>query len=329
MSYIIWTTTRCNLNCKYCYEGSDKLDYIMDISMAKKVLDYICSELENKTEDNLLISFHGGEPFLNFNVIKFLVKEFRKKYSNVLFTSTTNATLLTDDMISFIVDEIPDITVSLDGLKVTHDKTRPFRGGKGSYDIAIANGNKLLQQLPYLRVRMTFDSSTVLTLAQDVKHLLELGYSIIVAAPNASDPLWNEEHMKILEEQIRKLNFIKQQYNNSSISLCEPIKLNCKSKCMGGIKSKHIYPNGDIYPCIMSGGMEEFIIGNVQSGVDAEKLNQILKYSESSNAACQDCKLIRSCDGERCKIVNKITNGDYFSPVALTCRLNNIRYSFS
>ena len=138
---------------------------------------------------------------------------------DVGFFTTTNATLLNNEIINFIVEEMPDITISIDGRKETHDKQRPFKGGQGSHEIVLKNCIKLLKRLPNIRVRMTFDSNTVNDLFKNVQFLVNVGFRFIVPAPNLFDKYWDTKELKILEEQIRLIKDYLKDIPGVSISL--------------------------------------------------------------------------------------------------------------
>lgn len=106
----------------------------------------------------------------------------------------------------------------------------------------------------------------------------------------------------------------------------EPIQCFDNHECDGGSTSKNIYPNGDIYPCTMAAGKNEFIIGNIYDGIDIKKLNSHRRYSKEIIEECRGCNYIKSCNNNRCKIINKLVRGNYLSPILAECMLNNIRY---
>lgn len=331
MAATFWVTANCNLNCKYCYEGDNKLNKTMSREVVDRAIDFTLEHFEEENE--LIVPIHGGEPFLEFEKMKYIVSEFKRKVAkkgkSVIFLTTTNATMINDEIIDFIVKEIPDVTISIDGTKDTHDKMRPFKGGKGSHDIVLKNSIKLLKQLPNMRVRMTFDSDSVDSLYNDVRYVIDLGFKFIVPAPNLFDKNWRNDHVAILENQIRLIKEYIRDRDNVFVSLTDKEDYKVKGPCNGGISSFHIYPDGNLYPCMLTGGNKEFHIGDIFNGIDTVKRDAILSHSENLNPDCDGCKLYSHCSGPRCKIINKLVTGNYYLAPAMHCVLENLQYKIN
>lgn len=331
MMYTIWTTGACNLKCKYCYEGLDKPNLHMKFSVATEVLNYIINDFNKKDEDELLINFHGGEPFLNVNIMKYFVEEFKQYYEgkrNVVFTATTNATLLTEDLVDFIIRNNFEITVSIDGEKSTHDKMRTFINGQGSHEIVMKNALILLKRISKMRIRMTFNSETVNQLSKNVKYLLDKGFLLIVPGIDSFDKGWDEMHIKVLKKEIMSIKKYLKYYPNATVGLCEKLNI-CGKECTGGIGSKHIYYDGSIYPCMVTAGYKEFAIGKVFDDIDKEKHELLLKHSLYDNDICKGCDLDIFCSGARCKIKNKLITGDFYTPPLIECNYTNLIYELN
>ncbi|CEN23627.1 radical SAM/SPASM domain-containing protein [Paraclostridium sordellii] len=327
MATTLWVTTNCNLNCKYCYEGDDKLNKVMSKETIERAIKFT---LDNSKDKELTIPIHGGEPFLEFDRVKYIVKRFKeeanKQGKSVKFVTTTNATKLNNEITEFIVNEIPDVTVSIDGTKCTHDKMRPFKNGVGSHDIVLKNSLELLSHLPYIRVRMTFDSDSISNLYEDVKYLIDLGFKCIVPAPNLYDKNWEEVHVNTFENQIIKIKEYLSNFEDVLVSIADKNDYKIKGQCSGGRNGFHIYPDGNLYPCILAGGVEEFNIGNIYDGINEEDVDRILDYSSKENPECKGCTLYKCCDGPRCKIINKLVTNDYLVAPAIHCAFENILY---
>lgn len=333
MTYTIWVTTNCNLNCKYCYEGSDKPSLNLSEETASEIIKYIVNDFKNNNDTELIINFHGGEPFLNFNAIKYIIENLKMIYKNsnisLEFLATTNMTILNNEVLELIKKDIKDITISIDGTKKTQNLMRPFKNGTGSYDIVVRNSRKILEYIPKCRCRMTFDSSSIYSLATDVCHLIKLGFKTIVPILNVLDKNWNESCSKELKNQIEMIKNYIGNRSELSVSLCEPIDYFDKGKCSGGITSKSIYTDGRIYPCMISTGIAEFAIGDIWSGIDKGKLKKLLDYSNYSNPECIGCAMYKACNSTRCKIVNKIVTNSFHKPQILECEINNLLYEIN
>lgn len=331
MVYTIWTTGACNLRCKYCYEGINKPNQHMTSTVADEALNFIIKDFNLNNSDELILNFHGGEPFLNFDILKFFVRKLKQHYAEkckMVLTATTNATVLDKEMLDFIMSENMDITVSLDGEKNIHDKMRPFINGQGSHDIAMKNSLILLERFPNIRVRMTFTPESVHQLSENVKYLLEQGFLTIAPGIDTFDTNWDEDHVDALEKQILIMKELLKNYPEACIGLCEKLKY-CGKICKGGINSKHIYFDGSIYPCMITGGHEEFKIGTVFGGIEHNKHQTLLAHSEYNNEVCDGCDLDVFCTGARCKILNKLTTGDYDMPPNITCSMTNLLYTLN
>lgn len=328
MSATFWITTNCNLRCKYCYEGTDKLNLSMTKEIIDKGIEFMTNHIEYSNSEKIIIPIHGGEPFLEFENIKYLVSRCKETFKNkkVSFVTTTNMTILNDEILEFIIKEMPEITLSIDGTKDTHDKMRIFGDGSGSHSIAIKNGLKLIKHLPNTRVRMTYDSSTVSNLYEDIKFLIKSGFKLIVPAPNLFDTNWNNESLDVLENQILKIKEYVKSKDDVFISILDKELYQRKGNCNGGKSSFQIYPNGKLYPCTLVAGMDEFEIGNIYDGINISKRDDLLSYSKIKNQSCDGCKLYNHCDGPRCKIINKLIVNDYNSAPPVHCAIENIRY---
>lgn len=332
MNYAIWVTTSCNLQCKYCYEGDNKPNLMMNREKADDILRYIEKDLDGNEDSDLIIDFHGGEPFLNFKIMKYLIEQFIMKYSRqrkVIFGTTTNATIMNDEILDFICKFIPDITVSLDGTKTDHDYLRPYRDGRGSYDISIRNSLRILHNIPMLRVRMTVTPDNIATLSEGIISLIKYGFKIIVPVIDQFDKRWNDAFIEQLGYQIQSVKDYLDNRSEVAVSLCEPIFIKSSAICSGGKSSKNIYADGSIYPCMMAGGVPEFRIGDIYTGVNTERLENILSYNKQSFEECNDCALSNACNGNRCKIINRLVTGKYNNPPKVECELNHLLYKIN
>lgn len=331
---VFWLTTDCNMKCVYCYEGSAKGKLYMSDKVANDSIEFLIKQCKRLNDEELNIDFHGGEPLLAYNLIVKLVEKFKERCADegikVKFGCTTNGTLLTEDRLKFIHKEISDFTISMDGAAHTQNYSRPLRTGKDSFGIADKWLKRTLYYFPYLRVRMTFNSNTVGDLYENIKYFSEIGVKYIVPERDFYDDKFGENELEELKKQLLQ---IKHYFDNSRIgvhvSLLEKFPVEKKGRCSGGVTSFHIDPKGDIYPCALSVENQEFLIGNIERGVNIEKRNLLLSYSDKENPECVGCDFIEFCEQTRCKIVNKLINGDYHRPSSIACVENSILLEIS
>lgn len=308
----------CNLSCRYCFAGEGEYHGqrgLMSFETGKKALDFLVASSGNRT--NLEVDFFGGEPLLNFDVVKKLVeygrsieKEHGKKFR---FTLTTNGMLLDDEILKFANKEMGNLVLSIDGRKAVHDRMRPRRGGQGSYDEIVPKFIKAAasrNQTDYY-VRGTYTHHN-LDFSEDVKHLAELGFEQIsvepVVAPPTEDYAIKEEDIpKLLEEyDILAKYLLERKKSGKGVNFFHfmidlsggPCIAKRISGCGSGTEYLAVSPDGDLYPCHQFMGMKEFLMGNVADGVTntalREKFSQCNVYSKKE---CRSCFAKLYCSG--------------------------------
>lgn len=308
----------CNLACKYCF--AEEGEYhgrraLMSFEVGKKALDFLVKNSGNRV--NLEVDFFGGEPLMNWDVVKQLVEYGRsieaannKKFR---FTLTTNGVLLNDDIMEFANKEMANIVLSIDGRKEINDKMRPFRGGQGSYDIIVPKFKKVAEsrnQTNYY-VRGTFTHNN-LDFAEDVLHLADLGFEQISVEPVVAKPT---DDYAITEEDIPVL---KEEYDRLAKAMLERIKEGrpfnffhfmidleggpCVAKrlsgCGSGTEYLAVTPWGDFYPCHQFVGNEDFLMGNVDEGIVREDIRDEFKCCNVyAKDKCKKCFAKFYCSG--------------------------------
>lgn len=331
MNCTVWTTKSCNLNCKYCYEHENKEIGNMNIDVKGKTLEHIKRMIIESNEDTHNIQFHGGEPLLNFKLIKRYVEEIEKIKGNstIKYGMTTNGTIWNQEIEDFLrkyKDSFSGyISISLDGDCKTHNKNRIFTNGEGSFSLAIETGQKMKSIFKWLRCRVTVAPNTVENLFDNIKYLADLGFKQISIAFDFYSKEWNENHISIIEEQYeRTINYWKEYNSQIEISLVDEVikKRETLGRCH---PSKHFYIDGLIYPCMLVVGSKEFNIGTVKDGIDDRKVEDIIKISSIDNKECEKCNNRKSCSSNRCKLINKVITGDYYTPPTINCVLENIQ----
>lgn len=308
----------CNLACKYCFAGKGEYDGpkgIMSLETGKRALDFLVEQ--SGTRHNLEVDFFGGEPLLNWQVCKELVKygrELEKKYDkNFRFTLTTNGLLINDDVIDFCNKEMSNVVLSLDGRKITNDRMRVSPNGTGSYDLIVDKFKKLAnsrgQKDYYIRGTYTHNN---LDFASDVLHMADLGFKELSIEPvvsDASEPYaLKDEDLPVLKEQYEILaNEMLKRYRNGNgftfyhymIDLdAGPCIVKRVSGCGVGTEYMAVTPSGELYPCHQFVGDEKFLLGDIYNGVTNHKvIEQFEQCNVYSHKECKDCFAKLYCSG--------------------------------
>ena len=308
----------CNLACKYCF--AEEGEYhgrraLMSFEVGKKALDFLIANSGNRV--NLEVDFFGGEPLMNWDVVKQMVeygrsreKECNKKFR---FTITTNGVLLNDEIMDFCNREMSNVVLSLDGRKEVNDRMRPFRNGSGSYDLIVPKFQKFAESRgtkDYF-VRGTFTRNN-LDFSKDVLHFADLGFKKLSIEPVVADPkepysIREEDLLKIMEEYDRLAKeFIKREKEGRGFQFFHfMIDLNqgpCVAKrlsgCGSGTEYLAVTPWGDFYPCHQFVGMEDFLLGNVDEGITNTKVRDEFKLCNVyAREKCRDCFARFYCSG--------------------------------
>ena len=308
----------CNLACKYCFAGEGEYHgdrSLMSYEVGKKALDFLIANSGNRV--NLEVDFFGGEPLMNFQVVKDLVaygrsqeKEHNKKFR---FTLTTNGVLLDDDVMEFANKEMANVVLSIDGRKEVHDAMRPTRNGKGSYDLIIDKFKKMaeLRNQTNYYVRGTFTHHNT-DFSKDVLHLADLGFKQIsmepvVAGPDMDYAITPEDVPGICEEyDLLAKEMVKREREGKGFNFFHfmidlsggPCIYKRLSGCGSGTEYLAVTPWGDLYPCHQFVGMEDFKVGNVDEGVtNTEVVDEFKLCNVYAKPKCRDCFARFYCSG--------------------------------
>lgn len=307
MNVCLWMTNQCNLRCKYCYEKS-KSDTAMSSSTVEQVVAFILKEYYCQTgKKKIGIQFHGGEPLLNFKNIKYVV-ELLKEYIEkdlLLFSMTTNGTLITDDIARFLFDNQFEVSISLDGLKESHDYNRIFKDNSGSFITTLRGLETLNKYFSNIRVRMTVTPETVGSLYKNITFLLSIGTRPRWCLDFSHN--WTEPELDAYKEQlipVRQLLENDERYSNVFF----PRKHN--KMCDGGISSYHISPIGYIYPCAYCVDNPKYLIGDITNGIDQNAVKRIHDLPPTYNMKCLECSKADGCVVTRCTLVNEVMTGN-------------------
>lgn len=335
----------CNLRCEYCF--ASKGDFgtgreLMSLDVAKKAIDFLIKH--SSSRKNLEVDFFGGEPLMNFEVVKETIKYARslqdKFDKNFRFTITTNGLLLTDDKIDFINKEMDNVVLSLDGRKEVNDRLRLTTNGKGCYDIIVPNYQKLVKgrgEKDYY-VRGTFTKYN-LDFTNDVLHMNSLGFDQISIEPVVSEERLDysikEEDIDTVFKEYEKLalELIEQRRKGNNFNFFHfmldlnqgPCAIKRLKGCGCGNEYVSITPNGDIFPCHQFVGKSDWKMGNVNDG---NFKNDIKDYFAKANIYskedCKDCWAKFYCSGG-CNANNLQYAGNILKSHKQACELEKKR----
>ena len=308
----------CNLNCSYCFASQGKYHgdrAIMSLEVGKRALDFL---IENSgTRRNLEVDFFGGEPLMNFEMIKELVAYARVREKeankNFRFTLTTNGVLVDDDVIDFANKEMSNVVLSLDGRKEIHDRYRVDFAGNGSWEKIVPKFQRFVEKRGnknyYMRGTFTHANPDFL---KDIEEMLALGFTElsmepVVGAPDEPSALTKED-MPIVMEQYEKLAelMLKRHQEGKPFTFYHymldlksgPCIYKRISGCGSGTEYMAVTPWGDLYPCHQFVGEEKFKLGNVWTGVDNTDIqDEFAACNVYTRPECRDCWAKLYCSG--------------------------------
>ena len=308
----------CNLNCAYCFASQGKYSgerAVMSEEVGKRALDFL---IENSgTRHNLEVDFFGGEPLMNFDIVKNLVAYAREREKetgkNFRFTLTTNGVLIDDDVIDFANREMSNVVLSLDGRKEIHDEFRVDYAGKGSFDKIVPKFQKLVEARGgkdyYMRGTFTHRNPDFVN---DIRTMLDLGFDElsmepVVCAPDDPAAL-NEKDLEVVMQQYEELASLMLErrrqgkpftFYHYMIDLSGgPCIYKRVSGCGSGTEYMAVTPWGDLYPCHQFVGDEKFKLGDIYNGVTNTALqNEFKQCNVYAHPECNDCWAKLYCSG--------------------------------
>ena len=272
----------CNLACRYCF--AEEGEYhgrraLMSLEVGKKALDFLIENSGSRV--NLEVDFFGGEPLMNWDVVKELVKYGRSREKecnkNFRFTLTTNGVLLNDEIMEFANKEMANVVMSLDGRPEVNDFNRPFRNGKGSYEVIVPKFQELAKQ------------------REDMSYYVE-----VYALREEDLPKILEEYDKLAVEYIKRKKEGKGfNFFHFNIDLEQgPCVAKRLSGCGSGTEYLAVTPWGDFYPCHQFVGNEEFLMGNVYDGITRTDIQDEFKMCNVyAKPKCRECFARYYCSG--------------------------------
>lgn len=333
----------CNLNCTYCFAANGMYSgerQMMSEATAKAALDFLVARSAGRKQ--LEVDFFGGEPLLNFPVVKACVqygRELEKIHNKIFrFTLTTNAYHVTDEMADFLNKEMKNIVVSIDGRKEIHDSLRPNMAGEGSFDRCLKNATLLVanREKEYY-IRGTYTSKN-LDFADDVLAIADMGFSEISLEPvvTTGELELLPEHIETIDKEYQRLGRLYEQrrrdgrpfhFFHFTVDFSSGPCLNKRLRgCGAGTEYVAIAPDGGIYPCHQFDGLPEFLMGNVLEGTTTDKRisSMFANCHVYNKPECKACYAKYFCSGG-CAANAYKKNGDLMKPHSLSCEIQRRR----
>lgn len=336
----------CNLRCKYCF--ADEGEYnghkgVMSVETAKKAIDYVIKR--SGPRKNIEIDLFGGEPTMIMDTVKEIIQYARdneaKWNKNIRFTMTTNATLLTDDMMDYMDKEMGNIILSLDGRKEVNDRVRIKVDGSGSYDDILPNIKKMISKRTkgktyYVRGTFTRENTDFYN---DVVSMLNEGFREISIEPVVLEdghPLaLREEDLPTIFDNYDKLynEMLRRKKEGDEFTFYHfnidiqggPCVYKRISGCGAGFEYVAITPQGEVYPCHQFVGKEEYKLGSVYDDTFDKELSKKFKMAHIYNKPkCKECWARFYCSGG-CQANNVNFNGDMTIPYEVGCKMQKKR----
>lgn len=339
----------CNIRCKYCFASQGDFEgdrSLMSLEVGKKALKFLVENSGNRR--NLEVDFFGGEPLMNFDVVKELVTYGRSLEADnkklFRFTMTTNGVLLTDEVIDYCNEHMDNVVLSIDGRPEVNDLMRYTVNGKGTYDTIVPNFKKLVEKRGNKNyyVRGTFTKFNK-DFAKDVLHMVDLGFKSTsvepVVAEAKHDYALTEEDLQtvfdqydILADEMVKRHNTKDDFSffHFTVDLAQgPCVIKRLTGCGAGSEYVAITPDGDIYPCHQFVGDEDFKIGSVVDGTYNNHLSHEFKEAHVYNKEkCKTCWAKFYCSGG-CHANAYNFNNDINIPYDLGCEMEKKRLESS
>lgn len=308
----------CNLACRYCF--AEEGEYhgrraLMSYETGKQALDFLIANSGSRR--NLEVDFFGGEPLMNWDVVKQLVAYGREQEKlhdkHFRFTLTTNGVLLNDEIMEFANKEMDNVVLSIDGRKEVHDRMRPFRKGAGSYDLIVPKFQKFAesrhQDKYYVRGTYTHFNTDF---SKDVLHLADLGFKQISVEPVVAQPTdeyaLKDSDLPVLFDEYDRLaaEMVKRNKAGNGFNFFHfmidleggPCVAKRLSGCGSGTEYLAVTPWGDFYPCHQFVGNEKFLMGNVDEGVKNTEIRDEFKCCNVyAKEKCRNCFARFYCSG--------------------------------
>ncbi|MGN0550929.1 MAG: thioether cross-link-forming SCIFF peptide maturase [Acutalibacteraceae bacterium] len=308
----------CNLNCEYCFASQGKYHgerALMSFEVGKRAIDFLIENSGSRV--NLEVDFFGGEPLMNFDVVKQIVAYARsiekEKNKNFRFTLTTNGVLIDDDVIEFANRECHNVVLSLDGRREIHDNLRKTINGQGSYDVIVPKFQEFVKRRGnkgyYVRGTFTHNNTDF---TNDIFHMADLGFTElsmepVVCAPDDPYALTYDDLPVLFEQyEILAKEMLKREQEGKPITFYHymldlsggPCIYKRISGCGSGTEYMAVTPWGELFPCHQFVGDPKYSLGNIYDGVTNKEMQNEFKLCNAyAREDCRACWAKLYCSG--------------------------------
>ena len=308
----------CNLNCSYCFAAQGRYQgerALMSLEVGKRAMEFLIEHSGSRR--NLEVDFFGGEPLMNWQMVKDLVAYCRSREKetgkNFRFTLTTNGMLIDDDVIDFCNKEMSNVVLSLDGRREVHDRLRVDYAGRGSYDTIVPKFQKLVQARGgknyYIRGTYTHANTDF---TNDIFHMADLGFTELSMEPVVSKPgdpcALTQQDLPVLLEQYELLakEMLKREREGRGFTFYHymidltggPCIYKRIAGCGSGTEYMAVTPWGDLYPCHQFVGDPKYLLGDIWKGVtNTAAQDEFRRCNAYARPECRDCWAKLYCSG--------------------------------
>jgi len=332
---VLWLTEECVLRCSYCFV--EKRPRRLSFEVGKQAIDFLLNPNVSGTSKQLRVGFFGGEPLLEFplmrRIVEYATKAARRSNKRISFGITTNGVLLSEDVLRYLGERNIGVLFSIDGTPETMGSQRMFPDGRNSYSAATRHLKGLFRIQPRVTARMTVHPDR-LDLVTNAQHLFELGFHNIAICPVAEAP-WDDDDLETAFHHLarwyidsaRAGRLLRLNYTNRFLKrLADAARGKPRPlvPCGAGRGMLGVDVKGNVMPCHHWVDMNSFTLGTVWSGVSSNKRAPFLNYTSDSFKGCSSCEARPYCSG--CCLANAAQRmGHMFHPVPGSCQFIKAR----